>query len=168
MFGGIDAILAAGERRDRPGTGTGAVSRCVDAARQARHGDELGLAQFARDVACEFRAGRGGVARADDRHHRQFQNLDPAAYRDQRRRIVDHPQSRRIVRLAEPDEHSALPLGSFDFPLSFRYRIDAAGRLRATASCQRRKQLDCGLCATVMVDQSAKRPRADILAADEA
>jgi hypothetical protein len=39
----------------------------IDAARQPRGNDESGLAEIARQGACEFEAGAGGVARTDGR-----------------------------------------------------------------------------------------------------
>ena len=81
-----------------------AVGGGVDAAGKAGDDDEAGVAEIARQPLGEFDAGGGGVARADDRDHRTGERGGIAAHRDQRRRVVDHLQPRRIVRLAERDE----------------------------------------------------------------
>ncbi len=63
------------------------VRRRVDAARQSGDDDEAGFAEIARDRICEFRAGGGGVARADDGDHRQIAGRSAlSAHGDQRRR----------------------------------------------------------------------------------
>ena len=57
--------------------------------------------------SANLHAGGRGIARADDRHHGRGERRELAAHRDQRRRIVDHAQPRRIVRLAQRDEGDA-------------------------------------------------------------
>ena len=84
-------ILAACQRRHRTGIDAGAMRCGIDAACEPRDDNEFGLAEFVRDLAGEFRASRGRVARTDDCNHRQFQGVDPATHRNQRRSIVDHP-----------------------------------------------------------------------------
>ena len=95
--------MAAGQHRDGAGRQTGAMSGGIDAARQPRYGAEAGRAQVARQPLGEFDAGRRG-ARADDGDQRPRQHGELAAYREQGRRVVDHLQARRIIRLAERDE----------------------------------------------------------------
>ncbi len=48
MLRRIDAVLAAGEHRDGAGGEARPMGGGVDAARQPRHDDEAGLAEFAR------------------------------------------------------------------------------------------------------------------------
>jgi len=79
----------------------------VDAARQPRYGAEAGRAQVARQPLGEFDTGRRGVARVDDGDQRPRQYGELAAHRQQRRRVVDHLQTRRIIRLAERHEVDA-------------------------------------------------------------
>ena len=141
----------------------------VDAARQPRHRDETGLAEFARDLAGEFRAGRRSVARADDRRPSACSRTSSiAAHRDQRRRIVDHPQARRIIRLAERDEDARPSAARF----RVRARLLATEQMRPGACAPPRRAsagraLDRGARAAIMIDQRAKGARSDILAADE-
>ncbi len=54
MLGRIDPVLAAGQYRDGPAFETGAMRRCVDAARQPGDNGEAGLAEFVRDPLGEF------------------------------------------------------------------------------------------------------------------
>ena len=50
MLGRIDAVVPAGEDRDRSGRKRRAVRRRVDAAREAGDHGEAGLAELARDA----------------------------------------------------------------------------------------------------------------------
>jgi len=56
MLGRIDAILAAGEHRDRSGRETCRVRGRIDAARQPRDDRETGFAELARDPLGEFQS----------------------------------------------------------------------------------------------------------------
>ena len=100
VLGRIDPVLTAGQYRDGPAFETGAMRRRVDAARQPGDKGEAGLAELVRDSLGEFQPRTRSVARADDRHHRQRQRARIATDGDQRRRIVDHLQARRVVRFA--------------------------------------------------------------------
>jgi hypothetical protein len=66
---------------------------------------EAGLAELVRDPLGEFQPRTRSVA--DDRHHRQRQRARIAADGDQRRRIVDHLQARRIVGFAQRHQGDA-------------------------------------------------------------
>ena len=70
VFGRVNALEPAGEHGNRAAGEARAMRSGVDAARQARHDAETVLAQLAREPLGEFDAGRGGIARADDRDHR--------------------------------------------------------------------------------------------------
>jgi hypothetical protein len=107
VLGWIDAVTATGQHRDGAGRQTRAMGGGIDAARQPRYGAKAGRAQVARQPLGEFDAGRRGVARADDGDQRVRQYGELAAHRQQRRRVVDHLQTRRIIRLAERDELNA-------------------------------------------------------------
>ena len=61
MFGRIDPVLAAGQYRDGPAFETGAMRRCVDAARQPGDNGEAGLAELVRDPLGEFQPGTRGA-----------------------------------------------------------------------------------------------------------
>lgn len=70
MFGRIDPVVAAGEHGDRAAFNAGAVRGLVDAAGEPGDHDKAGVAEVARQRACEFQPGTGGVAGAHDRNHR--------------------------------------------------------------------------------------------------
>jgi hypothetical protein len=61
MLGRIDAVVPAGEHRDRSGRKRRTVRRRVDAAREARDHGEAGLAELACDALGEFHAGAGAL-----------------------------------------------------------------------------------------------------------
>jgi hypothetical protein len=71
MLRRIDAVLPAGEHRNRSGGEACRVRRSVDAARQPGDDSETGFAEFAGNPLGEFQLRAGGVTRADARHHRQ-------------------------------------------------------------------------------------------------
>ena len=146
----------------------GAMRGGIDAARQTRDDAEAGLAQFARQPLGEFHAGGRGVARADNGDHRLRQDgasLPRTA--KQRRRIVDHLQARRIIRLAERDQFDAARAA----PPSIRAAASSREQMRdargAAAARERGQGVERGARAAVMVDQVAEGARPDIVAADE-
>ena len=116
----------------------------------------------------ELDAGGRGVARADDGDQRPGQTPRVAAHRDQRRRVVDHPQPRRIVRLAERDEarRRALRAASSSRSASSREQMRAGPR-RAAAPRQLRQRVERGARAAEMIDQVAEGARPDVVAADQ-
>ena len=107
MFGRIDAIVAAGQHGDGAAAEARTMRGGVDAARQARDDGEAGVAEIARESLGETHAGGRGVARTDDGDHRPVERRRSAAHGEQRRRVVDHLQPARIVRLAQRDEADA-------------------------------------------------------------
>jgi hypothetical protein len=90
VFGRIDVLMPAGQHRNGSARKTCAVRGGIDPARQARHDAEPGCAQIARERLREFNAGGGRIARADDGDQRPRQDVELAAHRQRRRRIVDH------------------------------------------------------------------------------
>ena len=108
MLGRIDAVVPAGEHRDRSGRKRRTVRRRVDAAREARDHGEAGLAELACDALGEFHAGAGGVARTDDGDHRQRERRRLAADCHEGRRVVDHLQPRRIAGFAQRHERDKI------------------------------------------------------------
>ena len=123
----IDAVMAAGEHRDRAGREARAMRGGIDAARETRDDDEAGVAEIARQPLGEPHAGRRGIARADDRDHRQGERRGVAAHRKQRRRVVDHLQAQRIVRLADATRRDAERLRGLDLALGV-LRASRCGR----------------------------------------
>ena len=107
MFGWVDPLMAAGEHGNGAGAKAGKMGGGIDAAGEAGDDTESSVAQLARQPFCELYASRRCVARADDGDQRLCENGKFAAHRMQRRRIVDHLQSRQIIRLAEHNEFDA-------------------------------------------------------------
>ena len=70
VLGRIDLVMTAGQHRHRAAADAGAMGRLINAARQTRGDDKTGVAEIARQLACEFKPGAGSVAGADDRDHR--------------------------------------------------------------------------------------------------
>ena len=170
MLGRIDAVVTAGEHRDgagRRGWRDAPRRRCR--ARARRRWRKPASPSSRASWLGEFHAGGRGVARADDGDHRPISTSMLAAHREQRRRIVDHPQPRRIIRLAERDEA----------------RRRCAARRSSSGSASAREQIRPGACApprrarsgsaverraraAEMIDQGAEGARPDIVAADQA
>jgi hypothetical protein len=107
VFGWVDPLMAAGEHGNGAGAKAGKMGGGIDAAGEAGDDTESSVAQLARQPFCELYASRRCVARADDGDQRLCENGKFAAHRMQRRRIVDHLQSRQIIRLAEHNEFDA-------------------------------------------------------------
>ena len=160
--------MAAGQHRDGAGRQTGAMSGGIDAARQPRYGAEAGRAQVARQPLGKFDAGRRSVARADDGDQRPRQHGELAAYREQGRRVGDHLQARRIIRLAERDEVDAARARRLQFGLRLLVRTDARRRRCAAAAGESGQGAKRGARAAIMIDQVAEGARADIVGPDEA
>ena len=136
MLGRIDAVVPAGEHRDRSGRERSAVRRRVDAAREARDHGEAGLAELACDALGEFHAGAGGVARTDDGDHRQRERRRLAADCHEGRRVVDHLQPRRIAGFAQRHERDAKLFRRRDLAL----RVGARADLRRAAGAAAPRQ----------------------------
>ena len=151
--------MPAGQHGDGAGCKTGAMGGGIDAARQPRHRAETGLTQIARQALGEFDAGRRGVARADDGDQRLRQCGKFAAHRQQRRRVVDHLQALRIVRLAEPDQFDAARARGFQFGLGVLARTDARRARCAAAAGERRQGVKRGARAAIVIDQIAEGAR---------
>jgi hypothetical protein len=62
----IDDVDAAGDHGDGSGFKSGFMRGCVDAAVEPRDDDSTGVSEIARQLAGQFVAGCGGLARADD------------------------------------------------------------------------------------------------------
>jgi hypothetical protein len=67
------------------------------------------------------------------------QHGELAAHREQWRRIIDHLQARRIIRLAERDEFDAARPCRLQFGLRILARTDARRRRGTTAAGERRQ-----------------------------
>src|SRR5205085_3230445 len=87
---------------------------------------------------------------------------------DERRRVVDHAEPRRIIRLADGDQGDAeffrpgkLALGQFT-------RVNASRLRRAAAARQPRERFESGPRAAAMIDQAAEGARADVVTPNEA
>jgi len=78
-----------------------------------------------------------------------------------------HLQPARIIGFADRDERSAELARGFEFPLGLVTGIDLWSGTAAAAAREPRQRVECGARAVEMINQSAERARADILAADE-
>jgi hypothetical protein len=96
------------------------------------------------------------------------QHGGPAAHRNERRRIVDGLQLRRVFRLAEPDEGDAQPAGCRHLSLGFLPRENPHRPRGAAAPGQIGQCRERPAGTAIIIDQRAERPRPDILAADKA
>ena len=170
MLGRIDAVVAAGEHRDRAGREARAMRGGIDAARQAR--DDARSRRSPRSRAsrsANFTPARRGIARADDGDQRPRQHGGVAAHREQRRRVVDHAQARGIVRLAERDERDAACAAR----PSVRARPPRAEQMRPGRAAPPRRA-SSGRASSARrappkwLMSVAEGARADIVAADEA
>ena len=140
----------------------------IDAARQSRGNDKTGVAEIARQRAGEFEAGAGGIARADDRDHGPHQHLERAAHAEQRRRIVEHRQPRRIAGFArreQADAESAWLAASSaraSSSLQIRPGRDAPPRRARSGS-----RSSAARGAAEMIEQGAEGVRPDTVGADQ-
>ena len=159
----IRLAVAAGEHADRAGLEARDMGALVDPPRQARDDDVAGLAQAARQPLGEHEPRGGGVAGADDRHRRCPQRLRAPAERENRRRGIDLPQQRRVVRLAERDEaHAELARGD-ELALDVLGRGDPDRAARAAAPGEIRQRLQRRARSAAIGDERAKGARSDIL-----
>jgi hypothetical protein len=166
VIGGINPFMTAGQHRDRAACKTGVVRRRVDAARQPRDDAEAGLAQRAREAFGEFHAGGRGVARADNGDQGPVQDRGLAAHRDERRRVVDHLQTLRVIRLAEADEFNAAGAGGFQFLFGVLERTNARRPRQAAAPRQSRQRRQRRARAAIMLHEVAEGARARYYGAD--
>ena len=143
------------------------MRRLIDAARQSRGDDKTGLAEIARQRACEFEAGAGGVARADDRDHRPHQHVQRAAHAEQRRRIVEYRKPRRITGFARRDQADAELLAGGEFGARIGLAADPARTRSAAAPRQIGQPLQCRARAAEMIDQRTERVRPDAVGTDQ-
>ncbi len=125
----VDMAMSAGEHGDCSRLQAGAVGGSIDTARQAGHDDESRAAKVARHSLGKFHTRSGSVARADNGDLRSCHDIDLSAHREQRRRVVDHLQPRRISGLTQGDEFDAGGLRSLDFGSGL------IGRAYAERSC---------------------------------
>ncbi len=138
----------------------------IDAAGETRCGGKLRRAQPACQPLGDFHARGRRISRADDRDKRFLQHRGIAADSDQGRRVIDHLQPLRQVRLAERDQRNAKFFASLDLPLGnfARANLRHAGAAAARQAWQR---FERRARSAEMIEQRAKGARADILTADE-
>ena len=86
--------------------------------------------------------------------------------RNQRRRVIDHLQPRRIAELTKRHECDAKFFGCSDLVLRIGARANLRRGARAAAPCQRRQRFKGGARPAEMIDQGAKGARADVRATD--
>jgi hypothetical protein len=91
-----------------------------------------------------------------------------AADAKQRRRVVDHAQPRRIVRLAERNQRDAEPPRGFDLAFGGFDGADTYRLCGPAAPRQIGQSVKRGAGAAVVIDQRAEGSRTDVVAANEA
>jgi hypothetical protein len=167
MLARIDLVMAAGEHGDGAALDRGAVGGLIDATRQTRDDDKTGLAEIARQLAGEFQAGAGGIARADDRDHRPHRYLQRAAQSEQGRRIVEHGEPRRIAGFIRRQQADAEPHACGK--LSARILLAANPRRTISAAAPRQigQPFQGGARVAEMKQQGIKGARPDIVGADQ-
>ena len=129
------------------------MRRLVDAARQPRHDDKIRLAEIARQGACKFQPGAGGIARADHREHRPHQRVKRAAHAEQRRRIVQRGQPRRIAGFIRGEQADADPLTGRQFGMRVLLAADPPRTIGAAAPRKVRQPLQRDAGAAEMINQ---------------
>ena len=110
VFGRIDVIDAARHHRDRAGGQRGRMGDRVDPARQARGDDEPPGPQPLGQTPRHAGPKRRGTAGTDDGHRGAGQDRGVADRPEDRRRIRDFGQGRRIVRVAQTKKSCAAGL----------------------------------------------------------
>ncbi len=162
----IDAVLPAGEHRDRAALERSEMGLGVDAAREPRYDDEARLAEVAGEPFGEAQAERRSNARADDRDHRAAQHGKAAAHPDQRRRVRSGCERLRIGILPERDEgHAELRRHGELGPCLLDVAHMQAAPLLAMQARQGRER---GGHPAIAMHQAAESARADALGADQA
>ena len=130
----------------------------LEAARQTRGGGETGLSEIARYALGKPHAGRGRVARTDNRHHRKSECAGLSAHRKERRRVVDCLQPCWIILLAQRDEAHALTLRGLKFTFGIVERQHRDGAARAAAPRQIGQGLERRARTAVVIHKLAECP----------
>jgi hypothetical protein len=124
-------------------------------------------AKLTRELAGEFQPGAGSIARADDRDHRSHQGFSVAAHGEQRRRIVERGEARRIAILAGCKPGDAEFAARGELGLRLIGAADAPRPLRTATARQIGQPLERGVRVAEMIDQRPKRARPDIVGPDQ-
>ena len=160
--------MAACEHADRASVQAREVGALVDPPRKPRDDDVAGLAQTARQPLREGEPCGGGVAGADDRDSRLPQRLSAPAKRENRRRRIDLPQQRRVVRLAKCDKAHAEFARGDELALDVFGRCDADRARRAAAPREIRQRLQRRPRPAAIGDERPESARSDVLRPNEA
>ena len=167
VLGRIDLVVTAGQYRHGAARKAGAVRRLINAARQAGCNDKAGFAEIARQGPREFQPGAGSIARADDGNHRPHQHVKRAAHAEQRRRIVEGGEARRVAGFAGRDEADAYSFARGKLGACIFLAKNPPRTRRAAAPRKVRQPLQRRLRAAEMIDQRTKRARPDIVGTDQ-
>jgi hypothetical protein len=106
-------------------------------------------------------------ARADDGDHRPRQHLQQTAHAEQRRRVVDQRQPRRIAGLARRHQADADVLAGGEFGACVFFAADAHLTRRAATLRQIGQAAECRPRAAEMIDQRAEGARTDVVGTDQ-
>ena len=167
VFLRVDHVDTAGDHGDRArlqgsGMGTG-----IDAAGQSRDHHEASLSQVGGKPFGETPSVQRGVAGADHGDGGPRQQMTLAHDADQRRRVLNVNQIRRIARLDLGNENGADRLLSFHLALRRRQRADRHGLAPSAAARQIGQGLERRRRRTEAFDQPVKSDGSDVLATDE-
>jgi hypothetical protein len=159
--------VPAGKHPDPTGLQARDVGALIDPPRQPRNDEVSGLSQTARQPFGESEPRRGGVAGAYDRHRRLLQRLGAPAEGENRRRRIDLPEDRRVIRLAERDEAHPDLARRDELALDVVGRGDADRARRAAAPRKVRKRLERRPRPAAFGDERPKGAGTDVFRPDE-
>ena len=91
-----------------------------------------------------------------------------AAHGEQRRRVIDGRELRRIFVLAKGEECDPHPVGCRKLPLRVLARANPHRSPGAAAPGKIGQRFKCGAGAAAVIDERAKGARTDVLGTDEA
>jgi hypothetical protein len=122
---------------------------------------------IARNALGKLDPRRRCVPRADNADQRPRQRIDLAAHRKNRRRIVNHSQTRGIVWLVKREKFDTRRLRSLQFGFGVLARANTRGTLQAAAARQIGQGHKGGMDTPVVPDKIMKGTGTDVFAADQ-
>lgn len=167
MLRRIDLVMSACQHGDGAGIERDTMRGLIDAARQSGGDRKARAAEIARNGLREFQSCAGCVAGADDADHRLRLDIQDAAHTEQRRRVVDQGEARRVPIFPRSKQGDADPFAVFDLAFGFGLRADAANLGSSAALGEIGQALECGACTAEMIDEGAKGTRSDIVGTDQ-
>ena len=163
----IHHVESAAQHRQRPGGDGPFMGGCVDAPGHARNHQQPTVAEIGGDLAGEAAAVDRGVAGADDGDRLLGQEMRVAKEADQRWRVLDVGEERRVVGPAPADEAGADPFQGLHLGLglSLREHLDT---LTAAVARQVRQRLQGRPGGGESFQELIKHDRTDVVRSDQA